>query len=130
MVKEFSKIIERKDFSSEEDTRGLVFICANNHHFELPFALLTHYPVFDTYAEYWEKGEEIIRRNTELLEELFRPVPEDPVLSFPGEKLTRAARMSLQKKAIKKYLKRYPPEKFNHILSGDSFKSLSLRLEI
>lgn len=107
MVKELNKIIDNSDFTSEEDTRGLVFICANNRDFELPFALLTHYPVFETYAEYWEKGQEIIRRNTELLNELFRPVPEDPVLTFPGEKLSRTARMSLQKKAIKKYLRHH-----------------------
>jgi len=110
MVKDLNKIIENKDFNSEEDTRNLVFICANNQDFDLPFALLTRYPVFDTYAEYWEKGEEVIRKNTELLDELFRPVPEDPVLSFPGEKLTRAARMSFQKKAIKKYLRHHPLE--------------------
>ncbi len=107
MVKELNKIIDNSDFTSEEDTRGLVFICANNQGFELPFALLTHYPVFDTYAEYWEKGQEIIRRNTGLLDEVFRPVPEDPVLSFPTGGLSRAARMSLQKKAIKKYLKHH-----------------------
>lgn len=110
MVKDLNKIIGNKDFSSEEDTRSLVFICANNPNFELPFVLLTRYPVFDTYAEYWEKGQEIIRKNTELLEELFRPVPEGPILSFPEERLTRAARMSLQKKAIKKYLKHHPVE--------------------
>lgn len=111
MVKDLNKIIDNKDFTSEEDTRGLVFICANNQDFELPFALLTHYPVFDTYAEYWEKGQEIIRRNTELLDELFRPVPEGPALSFPADGLSRAARMSFQKKAIKKYLKHHPVER-------------------
>lgn len=110
MVNDLNKIIDNKDFSSGEDTRSLVFICANNQDFDLPFALLTRYPVFETYAEYWEKGEEVIRRNTGVLEELFRPVPEDPVLSFSGEKLTRAVRMSFQKKAIKKYLKHHPVE--------------------
>lgn len=108
MVNDLNKIIDNKDFASEEDTRGLVFICANQQDFELPFALLTRYPVFDTYAEYWEKGAEVIRKNTELLEELFRPVPEGSLLSFPGERPTRAARMSFQKKAVKKYLKHHP----------------------
>lgn len=102
--------MDNKDFSSEEDTRSLVFICANNPDFELPFVLLTRYPVFETYSEYWEKGEEIIRKNTELVEALFRPVPEDPEWPLPAERLTRAARMSLQKKAIKKYLKHHPLE--------------------
>ncbi|MBX2951027.1 MAG: hypothetical protein KF870_00885 [Leadbetterella sp.] len=113
MVKELNKILESEDFSSGEDTRSLVFICANNQDFDLPFALLTHYPVFETYAEYWEKGHEIIRRNTELLNEVFRPVPEEPVLSFSVEKLTPAARMSLQRKVIKKYLKRHPVKEKN-----------------
>lgn len=108
MVKELNRIIGSKDFTSGEDTRKLVFICANHRDFELPFALLTHYPVFETYAEYWEKGREIIRRNTDLLDELLRPVKEEPVPELPGEKLSRTTRLALQKKAIRKYLKHYP----------------------
>ncbi len=111
MVNDFNQIIENGDFTSEEDMRGLVFICANNPDFELPFVLLTRYSVLETYAEYWEKGREIIRKNALLLEEVDRNAAELPVLSFTGERLSRAARLSFQKKAIKKYLKRYPPER-------------------
>jgi hypothetical protein len=112
MVADLNQIIDNKDFSSEEDSKSLVFICANNQDLDVPFALLADYPVFDAYAEYWEKSKAILKKNKELLDELYRPVPETVISVSDKEKLSRASKLILQKKAIKKYLKNYPTEKF------------------
>ena len=112
MVADLNQIIDNKDFSSEEDSKSLVFICANNHDLDVPFALLSDYPVFEAYAEYWEKSKAILAKNKELLDELYRPVPEAVIPVSDKEKLSRSSKLILQKKAIKKYLKNYPTEKF------------------
>lgn len=108
MVTELNHLIKQKDFKNEDHCRSLVFICANNQDFELPFTYLLNYKVFENYAEYWDKGREIVNRNTELLNELYRTEPVKPELEFNKEKLTRANKLALQKKAIAKYLKHYP----------------------
>ncbi len=112
MVADLNKIIDNKDFSSQEDSKSLVFICANNQDTDLPFSMLPDYPVFDSYAEYWEKGRLVLKKNKELLDELYRPVPEIVIPNSEKEKLSRSAKLILQKKAIKKYLKNYPTEIF------------------
>ena len=112
MVSSLNDIIRKADFTSEEDSRAVVFICANHPSFDLPFALLTRYPVFETYSEYWEKGAGIIRRNTGLLDEIRRQAPDAvPAAEVAKEAVTRGERVRFQKKAIKKYLKSYPVKK-------------------
>lgn len=104
MVKDLYSIITRQDFESEEDTRSLVFICANHPEYSLPFAALTRYPVLETYAEYWEKGNAVQQENARILEVLFpKDKPEEH-----QEKVILNGRLALQKKFIKKYLKNHP----------------------
>jgi hypothetical protein len=105
MVKNVSQIVKDLDFSSEEDTRSLVFHCANHPEYDMPFALLTRYPVLDTYADYWQKGEAILRRSERLVEALF-PNPEMEA-EEKREPVPSAVRMALQKKCVKKYLKNH-----------------------
>lgn len=112
MVIELNNLIERKDYTSEEDSKNLVYICANNPDFELVYALLVNYIVFESYAEYWEKGRDIIKRNSELLDELYRKPNQIALRSIKKtkERLSKSNLLSLQKKAIKKYLKKHPIE--------------------
>lgn len=105
MVKNIRQIVVDQDYTSEEDTRSLVFHCANHPEFEMPFALLTRYPVLDTYADYWQKGEAVLARNEALVLSLF-PKQEVAVEEKP-ETLSGPVRLALQKKCVRKYLKNH-----------------------
>lgn len=105
MVKNISQIVTSKEFTSDEDTRSLVYHCANHPEYDMPFALLTRYPVLDTYADYWQKGEEVLKRNANLVNSLFHK--EEVRAEEKPEPVVASLRLALQKKCIRKYLKNH-----------------------
>ena len=108
MVTDLNKIIDSKDFYNEQESKNLVFLCANNQDLDLPFALLTSYQVFDAYAEYWEKGRAVLEKNKELLDDLYKVVPASVIPYSEKNTLSKYSRLKLQKKGVKKYLEDYP----------------------
>ncbi len=106
MVEKFNEILQRKDYSNEEDMRSLVYICANNPDFDLPFICLLNYPVLANYAEYWEKGRVVERQNAAVLGQIYRSAEKMEELTFGSPKFSYKEKLKLQSQHISQYLKK------------------------